>query len=372
MKKILKYLTLILFVVSLDVYAANANSAVGNNLNEYSCTAFQDSNMVVTGDAYFGRCMQARCNGSKWELRYYSTDSVSCSNGNINPYMSITKTGCDAYQNNSCSGNAVKFCTTVTYFDCNRTTNGSAYTTTTKAPKPKTTKKPTTTTPPVTEPPVTEAPKNNNTYLSSLSLSNGTIEFNKDVTEYSIDVETTISSINVDAVPEASTSTVKVDGNTNLVEGTNTITITVTAEDGSTGNYVIHVNKKEVLSNNARLASITIEGYDLKFDSETYNYTLKVKKTESLNIEATTEDSNAIYMIEGNSGLKNNSVIRLVVTAADGKTTQDYTITVKFSGKGGAAITIIFILILLGALGGGAYYFFNKKRNSGEKEYEYE
>lgn len=355
--------------MGLNVFAASSSASVGTDLTEYSCSSFQESNAYISGDTYFGRCMQATCNGRSWELRYYSTDSVSCSNGNVNPYKKTTKNGCSAYSNGkSCNSNAVKYCTTLTYFDCTRTANGAKYTTTKKTTN-KTTIKTTETTTEVTN---TVPVKDSNTYLASLSISNGALQFNKDVREYTISVESTISSISVQAQPEASTSKVDVQGNTNLIAGANKITINVTAEDGSVGTYIINVNKKESLANNARLSSLTVSGYELNFDSNTYNYTLEIKKENSLTIEAVTEDSNAIYMIEGNNNLKDNSVIKVIVTAEDGKTMQEYSITVDKAGSGGVALTVIFVIILIIVLGAGGFYFYTKKKNSGETEYEYE
>lgn len=364
---------ILLCIMGFNVSAASSSDSVSKSLTEYSCSKFQDSNMHIASDTYFGRCMQATCNGSNWELRYYSTNSVSCSNGNLNPYIKITKDGCSSYKNNSCNGSSVKYCTTLSYFDCNRTSNGSKYTTTTKR-RPTSTKVTTTTEPPTTTQPTTTTPiLNANTYLASLSISTGNIQFNKDVREYSIDIESTISSINVSAVPEVETSKVEVLGNSNLVSGSNKITINVTAEDGSVGTYIINVNKKESLGTNAKLASLTIDGYELNFDSEIYNYNLKIKKEDSLTIEAETEDKNAIYMIEGNNNLKDNSVIKVIVTAGDGLTMQEYTITVNKSSNGfGVFLTILFIIILIVVIGAGVFYFYIKKKNAGEKEYEYE
>ena len=337
MKKLLYLLVVFSLCFSIQVNAVNSNASVGDNLTEYSCSAFQDDNISVSGDAYFGRCMQATCDGRKWNMSYYSTKSVSCSNGNINPYIKVTKSGCSAYQNKTCTGNLVKYCTTISYYDCNRVSNGSNYVTTTKTTKKPTTQKPVTkptTAQPTTELPITEAPKDNNTYLKSITLSSGTIDFNRDVKEYSIQVDSGITSISVQALPESSTSTVNVQGNTSLIEGNNVITITVTAQDGSSTNYIINVTKSSQKSNNANLESLTIEGYKINFNSNVYNYNITFKGEESLEIMAKTVDANAIYMIEGNSNLKNNSVIKVIVTAEDNTTTQTYNITVKKKGNG--------------------------------------
>lgn len=374
MKKLKVSIILFISLFTSSVFAASKSDSVGSDLTLYSCTKFQDSSIEISGDTYFGRCMEAKCNGSTWNLKYYSSDTVSCSNGNINPYIDKTKNGCSKYQG-SCNNNSVKYCTTITYFDCERTSNGSKYTTTTKT----TTKKPTTTTKPkttttTTQPTtvVTEPVKNNNTYLSGITLSTGSINFNKDVKEYSIEVGTNISFITVDATPEVGTSSVSVSGNSNIVAGDNTITITVTAEDGSTGTYIIKVKKEEILSNNAKLSSIKINDEVLSnFSSTNYVYTYKTKET-SLRVEAETEDTDAIYMVSGADNIKDGSTVKVTVTAPDGLTMQEYSINIKVPSGSAGIITVIFIIIILVVIGGGIFYFYSKRKNGGEKEYEYE
>jgi len=373
MKKYILSLILLCALV-INVNAVSSNERVYADLTEYSCSAFQEDSKVITGDTYFGRCMEARCNNSKWNLKYYENETVTCKNGNLNPYIKITKDGCDDYRGNSCRGSSIKYCTTITYFDCDRTTNGSKFTTTTKITKPTTrpTTKPTTgTTRPTTNP--TQPPaKDNNTYLSSIELSVGSIPFNKDVKEYTIGVLSDTSYITVNAKAESEKSKVSVSGNTNLVVGENKIDITVTAEDGSVGLYTIIVNKGEKISNNASLKDIKINGKSLKdFNGAKYNYIYETKDNK-INIEAETVEENADYEKKGLDNIQDGSEIVLTVFAPDGVTTQDYIITIKVANNSSTIISIIFITILVVLIGGGIYYFYTRKKNGGEKEYEYE
>ena len=64
--------------------------------------------------------------------------------------------------------------------------------------------------------------------------------------EYSIEVENDVSKINITATTNASTSAITGIGEKELVVGDNKITLTVTAENGSTKDYVINVNKKDI------------------------------------------------------------------------------------------------------------------------------
>lgn len=79
--------------------------------------------------------------------------------------------------------------------------------------------------------------------LKSLKISNYSITFDKDITTYSINIENDITSLEVKAVPMDSNSRVVITGNTNILNDTNEVTITVTAENGASKIYTIHVNK---------------------------------------------------------------------------------------------------------------------------------
>lgn len=368
MKKNFVFIILLISFLTLKVNAVSSNDRVGADLTEYSCSAFQEESKAITGDTYFGRCMEAQCDNSKWNLKYYENRTVTCKNGNLNPYTKITNDGCEDYKGNTCRNadptkKTTKYCTTITYFDCNRTTNGSKYVAPTKPTKPTKPISGTTET--------TEAVKNNNTYLSSIELSTGRINFNKDTKDYSISVGSDISYITVNAKAEADTSKVSVAGNTNLVAGENRIVITVTAEDGSQGTYIILVNKEESVSKNTKLTSIKINGVQIdNFNSLTTNYIYKTKD-KSIKVEVITEDSNAAFSISDTNNLKDGSTVKITVTAEDKKTTQDYIITIDAPSNSSIGI-IIFVVILVALIGVGGYYFFTKQKNGGEKEYEYE
>ena len=101
------------------------------------------------------------------------------------------------------------------------------------------------TTPTVTEPEVVEVPKSNNTNLSSIELSDGTIEFNKDVLEYKIKVKNKVNKITVNALAEDEKATIDGIGEHDLKVGLNELKITVKAEDGSVKEYVLKVTREK-------------------------------------------------------------------------------------------------------------------------------
>lgn len=81
-----------------------------------------------------------------------------------------------------------------------------------------------------------------NTSLSSLDVYPGSIGFSADTYSYSVDVSSDTDQLQVSAVPASGTSRVSV-SDTALLVGDNTVTITVTAENGATAEYVIHVRR---------------------------------------------------------------------------------------------------------------------------------
>lgn len=80
---------------------------------------------------------------------------------------------------------------------------------------------------------------NNN--LKSLSIEGYNLEpaFDKDTLEYKVSLESSITSINIKATPEDGEATIKGDGEVAVSEGTNTILITVVAENGNEKVYKI-------------------------------------------------------------------------------------------------------------------------------------
>lgn len=86
----------------------------------------------------------------------------------------------------------------------------------------------------------------NNTKLDSLQISPGTLEpsFAKTVRSYKTYVGTSVDRMTISAVPSDADATVSVQGNENLVEGENLITITVTAPSGRQKKYKLYVQKE--------------------------------------------------------------------------------------------------------------------------------
>jgi len=179
--------------------------------------------------------------------------------------------------------------------------------------------------------------KNSNTYLSKLQVNKEglTPNFNKEKTNYSLTVNENVNSIDVTALPEASTSKVLVSGNTNLKNGDNTVYVTVTAENGEKKTYTITVTKlSDPVKSNSYLESLIVENATLSpaFSKEVLEYDCGIvgKSIESLKILAFGENENVKIEITGNESLiEGDNEIKVKVTSEDGTTSKEYKVKVK-------------------------------------------
>lgn len=192
--------------------------------------------------------------------------------------------------------------------------------------------------------------RDDNSLLSSLSLSSGNIAFDQNTFEYEIKVLYDITKIEVLAVPVKETSTVKVTGNDNLKVGNNVIKIDVKSEKGTTKSYVINVNRLnegETLGNNANIKSLSVKGYDLPFDYNKTDYKLVINQEKILDIIVVMDDSTATYEIKGNENLKDGSIIEIITKSQDGSSK---TYTIEITKPSYTIYFVIFGLLVASAI----------------------
>lgn len=306
--------------------------------------------------------------GSNHNYDFVYDNGYTCSNGNTSPFFTTIKDTCKTLSQNVCNEGTVRKCSVTLDYDCSRTTSGAEYVTTTK----KTTTKRRSTTKNTTTTITTTIPVPSNTKLSSLVLSSGNINFSANIYEYSINIDSNVNSIDVTAIPEDETSRVEILNNTNIENGS-VIRVIVTGTDNSISEYKINVTKEVyIMSSNAKLKSLSVDGYTLNFNTKINEYTLIINEEDKeLNIDYETEDEKAIATITGNSNLTNDSKVIIKVTAEDG-TENSYTINITIKRKSNV-LSIFFIIILILAIIAGAYYIYKKfiQSKMGEK-YEYE
>ncbi len=141
-------------------------------------------------------------------------------------------------------------------------------------------------------------PLSGNANLDDLWCYNADLDFTGS-TEYSVTVPYSVSSLDLDWDRAHSGSYVSVSGNS-LSVGSNTVTITVEAENGNTKRYYIYVTREQdpnyVPSSDATLSSLSPSTGTLSpsFRTDVTDYVLYVPyETTTLNINATANDSKA-------------------------------------------------------------------------------
>lgn len=175
-----------------------------------------------------------------------------------------------------------------------------------------------------------------NNDVTSLTSSIGTFDkpFDKNVLEYTLYVDYWVKSVTLNGVlgdEYASTLAFKEYA---LTSDKTVITLPVVAENGDIKSYTINVVKVYPKSTNNYLSKLEIEGYEIEFNKDTLEYSIKVSSdVETLDITAVAEDAGARVNIYGNSDFKEGeNTVTVVVTAEDGSE-RTYTITVDKEAK---------------------------------------
>lgn len=175
-----------------------------------------------------------------------------------------------------------------------------------------------------------EEKKSDNAYLKSLTIEGQelTPTFNKETTSYTMQVTSNIVELNIKAEAEDEKATTSIQGNKDLKDGENIVTISVNAEDGTTKIYEIKVTKSGKIA--LGLKSLIIEGTDIESDfrPELYEYEIDIEDVTNLQIEAIANDETATVEILGNEDLQDGeNIITIIVSSQDGKEKVTYQIT---------------------------------------------
>ncbi len=197
---------------------------------------------------------------------------------------------------------------------------------------------------------------NSNANLHGLTFSDGFLspDFNENITDYTIQVENSITGITITPIVAEISSELLVlkDGTpvspvegsypVNLEEGDNTLHIKITAEDGTGKNYIVTIRRSAPLSTNADLQNLILSNGELSpgFNKEITSYSAEVEN-EITGIYITPTVANEVSSVTVSGVLTNsgsasslinldvgNSIFNVVVTAEDGSE-KTYTITIN-------------------------------------------
>ena len=195
---------------------------------------------------------------------------------------------------------------------------------------------------------------NTNANLYKLETGTGVLSpaFETSTTDYTVSVDNAVSSIDITALPESTTATTTIDGQSvgageqtvsfSLDAGKNVITIEVRAGDNQTIKaYSITVMRGP--SDNADLSALSVGTGSLDpalFDPDTVAYSVQTSDSiNSIAVTAATAESGATMTIGGQTAQNNTTVtvpldnganlIPIVITAPDGATQKSYIISVN-------------------------------------------
>ena len=308
MKKFLRLVLVIMVALTFKIIDVKAEASITKDtftwsgINNYSSCKLKCTSGITDGDDITSANVLKKANGS---VKFKTSKTVTCT-----IYLSKDLTGND------------------TDLDIVSRTYSS---TPPKTQAPSTTQEPQTTK-------TQEAPKSNNANIKSLTIKGNDDSdvvlspvFNQGVYDYEATVASNVKTVSITPILEDAKANAVISNNANeeLKAGEdNKITITVTAEDGTKKAYNINI-KREALTSDATLKSLEIEEAEkFKFDKEKFTYNVKIDKNiKSLTIIYELSDENSTINIEGNSELKNGSIVKLIVTAQDG-TKKVYTLNI--------------------------------------------
>lgn len=226
----------------------------------------------------------------------------------------------------------------------------------------------------------TENKKSSNANLSNLIVS--PVDFTgfkaSKTSGYSVTVDNKIEEVKITAKPQDSKAKVTVSGNKKLKVGNNTVSVLVTAEDGTKKTYTVTVKRKdkteesqtttnEVVSKETQTQEVIVEEVPIEenknqgesieefgitsikligltkneitiepnivpeFNLNTYSYTTTITSdVEHIKVEAIANDENAQIEIMGNENLVvGENIITILVKSANGDKQHTYQITVN-------------------------------------------
>ena len=183
--------------------------------------------------------------------------------------------------------------------------------------------------------------KSQNAYLDEIKVRNinyeeeNLVEFEFDplVNEYNITIDKYVRAFNVEAT--LSDENAKITGlGKYIVEPGQTIdiTLTVTAVNGNTNTYILHVTREQELEHTNLLKNLTIDKYDLNEDfySQKFDYTVDIYDVEiDTVINPIPFDNETTFEITGNIYMYTSTGVITVVAHHDGM--EDVTYTINYT-----------------------------------------
>jgi len=144
--------------------------------------------------------------------------------------------------------------------------------------------------------------------------------------------------VTVNATPNDARATLRVTGARNLVAGLNTVTVTVTAEDGTTKQGYSFKVRVRALSSDSALASFSVNGKAVLNGGRVF----LDPGTDSVSVIATPSDPVAIVQISGNRGLVSGSNTLIVTVTAPNGDSSTYRVTLNVQSRSSTSSLAVF------------------------------
>lgn len=171
--------------------------------------------------------------------------------------------------------------------------------------------------------------------INELRIPGVYLPFERNVSNYSLSVDYQTDTININgltfdddsyyevSIKRKSDTEYKLTSNVGigLDVGENFIEIKVTNNIGETAYYRITIIRKEFgleISNDVTLKDLKVLGYNIKFNPNKKEYTVKIKQEKSLVVTAVPNSNRAEVFIRGNEELTGFSTVRVKVVAENG------------------------------------------------------
>lgn len=210
--------------------------------------------------------------------------------------------------------------------------------------------------------------RDSNNNLSDLTVTPGNLDFDSKVLEYKVNVNSDVETVKINAKASSKKANVTIDGPDKLVFGANEYKVTVTAENTNKKEYKITVIRNEentTLSSEALLKNLIIEGYNIDFDSEVFEYEIYSNDKE-FTVMTEAKDNISVYVVNDGKVDENGDII-IRVTAEDG-TVNKYVVHVNQVVKNKIKITTVIIIILSIFIVGAVIYLVVGNRDGNKKE----
>lgn len=168
--------------------------------------------------------------------------------------------------------------------------------------------------------------------LNNISINNNMLipEFNKNTKVYNVFVPSNIEIITI-VVDKDDNEVITGSGSKSLKEGLNVIEIISYINDIEVERYTFNITRGNITydKTNSNLKNLIINDYEVNFNEFVYEYEIKVKTNDKLNIYYETNTPLETVTLKGDTSLKNKeNVITIKVISGDKKHSSTYKIKI--------------------------------------------